>query len=508
MALAAGSRSRRFPARRLSPWFMLPHQNAETALDMTTAPTPSLLRRITIRLILVTASTIVLSYVWIYYQLQFASDRVAEGSLISQAQDLVSGLKIQDGRVVLQMPSELAGSKAEVDGLFRYSVTDSLGKTLIHSQWPTTPVEKIRILDPTNQLYQVQHQVPASEGYYGVVVNTSIGRQRLIVQVERNSRGTETLMDTILEEFFIHGAWMAAPFLVVLLGITFWTIRGAIAPLHELSKQAAAIGPTTTDRRLTERGVPREILPLVQAVNSALDRLEAGFRVQREFTADAAHELRTPLAVLCAHIDTLPDRKLALSLREDVDPMTHVVSQLLKVANLDSLSIGSEETAELGELVISVAKRIIPLAVEQGSWVDAQIGTQPLLVHGNRESIYNAIRNLAENALRHTKTKSIELLVGNDLSVSIVDHGPGIPPEQREQIFQRFWRAQRHRTGAGLGLAIVKKTMDLHGGTVSVGDTPGGGATFTLRFRPPFSAAPPPTGAKPLDRPIPERAAV
>jgi len=472
------------------------------------AHAPSLLRRITTRLILVTVSTIVLSYVWIYYQLQFASDRVAEGSLIGQAQDLVGGLKLQDGRIVLQMPSELAGSNAEAEGLFRYSVVDSLGKTLIHSRWPTTPVERIRILDPSNQLYQVQHQEPVNEGYYGVVVNTSVGRQRLIVQVERNSRRTETLMDTVLEEFFIHGAWMAAPFLAVLLGITVWTIKGAIAPLQDLSKQAAAIGPATTDRRLTEKGVPLEILPLVQAVNSALDRLEAGFRVQREFTADAAHELRTPLAVLCAHIDTLPDRKLALSLREDVDPMTHVVSQLLRVANLDSFSIGSNETAELGEVVISVAKYVIPLAVKQGSWVDAHLGTQPVLVHGNRESIYNAIRNLAENALSHTKTNTIELVVGDDLSVSIVDHGPGIPPAQREQIFQRFWRAHRQRAGAGLGLAIVRKTMELHGGTVTISDTPGGGATFTLRFRPPFSSGPPPADAKPHGQSAAEQAAV
>ena len=450
-----------------------------------TVRTPSLLLRISIRLMFVTIAAAIISYAWLIYEIRYAADSVAEGSLITQALEVMSSLSPSNGSVRFSLPAELSGSTSEAEGRFRYSVRDELGNTLFQSSWPTAARDKIRILDTKNQLYQVHHQEPQRESFFGAVVRTNIGGRVLVVQVERNSRHIETLMDTILVEFFVHGGWLGIPFLLALTLISIWTIRGAIAPLNELSRQAESIGPGTTDLRLAVQGVPREIVPLVGAVNSALDRLEKGYSAQQELTADAAHELRTPLAVLRAHIDTLPDQQLVASLREDAEHMERVVSQLLKVARLDALSVGSGEMADLNEIAVTIASFMIPLALKEGKAIEVAALEVPCFVHGDRESIFQAVRNLVENALQHMGPgKTVQLVVEMGGIFKVIDHGEGIPVKLRDQVFKRFWRSDRSGVGSGLGLAIVKRTMEIHGGSVSISDTPGGGATFTLRFLP------------------------
>src|SRR5581483_11274379 len=120
------------------------------------------------------------------------------------------------------------------------------------------------------------------------------------------------------------------------LAIDIVIFRRALRPLVDASEMAQKINPKRTDVRLSPKKIPNEILPLVQAVNQALDRLEAGFRVQREFTADAAHELRTPLTILRSRIDTLADRQVAEALRQDIAGMSRIVSQLLDIAELET----------------------------------------------------------------------------------------------------------------------------------------------------------------------------
>ena len=182
--------------------------------------------------------------------------------------------------------------------------------------------------------------------------------------------GFDSIIDTLLEEFFLHGAWVYLVLLLGLLIVSIFTIREAIRPVERLSTQAAAIGPQSTNLRLSEADVPKETLGFVRAVNLALDRLEAGFQVQREFTADAAHELRTPLAVLRAHIDTLTDKSVVDELRRDVDSMTHIVAQLLRIARLDAMVVDPRESSDLTEIVIAVASALIPSALEKGKRIE------------------------------------------------------------------------------------------------------------------------------------------
>ncbi len=232
--------------------------------------------------------------------------------------------------------------------------------------------------------------------------------------------------------------------------------------------------------------MPHEIVPLVKAVNEAFDRLEEGFRIQREFTADAAHELRTPLTILRTHIDMLQDNETTRTLRDDIVGMSRIVDQLLEIAELETLVVDRNDRADLRAVCSDVAMFVAPLALEQGKGI-AVTGTEgEVWVKGNSDTLFQAIRNLAENAIAHTpEGTAVELYVGTSGIVEVLDAGPGVPEDARQLIFRRFWRADRRRAGGGgLGLSIVSRIVEAHGGSVSIADRRSGGAVFSVRLIP------------------------
>ena len=317
-----------------------------------------------------------------------------------------------------------------------------------------------------------------------MTVTADIGGQPLILQVSEDLGHRDVLIDDIVAEFFGRVGWITAPILLLLLVIDVVIFRRALRPIIAASALAERIGPACTELRLPEEGMPREVVPLVHAVNQALDRLEEGFRGQREFTADAAHELRTPLAILRTQIDMIADRELAKSLRDDIESMSRLVNQLLDIAELETFVIREDEIADLTAIATEVAAYIAPLALSHHKTVAVTGADHPVPVRGNVDTLGRAVRNLVENALAHTPPgTTVEISVGAAGEVRVMDRGPGVPSAEREQIFQRFWRRDRRRAGsAGLGLAIVKRIAEMHGATVSVADRPGGGAVFMIRF--------------------------
>src|SRR6202030_4192582 len=144
---------------------------------------------------------------------------------------------------------------------------------------------------------------------------------------------------SILREFVFDIAWYVPPFIALALLLATYSVRRSLLPLRAASAQASAIGPGSISLRLPEADVPTEALPLVIAVNRALDRLDQGFTTQRRFTANAAHELRTPLTIITARLDTLEGNGQITALPEEVARMNRLVEQLLCVARLDSLAL-------------------------------------------------------------------------------------------------------------------------------------------------------------------------
>jgi signal transduction histidine kinase len=313
-----------------------------------------------------------------------------------------------------------------------------------------------------------------------------MGGRAVRIQIAEDLSHRDVLVDDVVANFFRKVGWVTVPILLLLLATDIVIFRRAVQPLLRASERAGHISPTRIDVRLPTDDIPREILPLVIAVNRALDRLEQGFRRQREFTADAAHELRTPLAILRTRIETLPDRQAAGALHRDVEGMSRVVGQLLDAAELETVVVDPNERADLHEVCAEVAEFVAPLALGQGKSIALSGAEGPVWIKGNAEMLRRAIRNLLENALNHTpKGTDVEIVVGEHGTVSVLDQGEGVPVTSREQIFERFWRRDRRRAGsAGLGLSIVKRIVEAHGGTITVKNRPTGGAEFSMRLSP------------------------
>lgn len=278
--------------------------------------------------------------------------------------------------------------------------------------------------------------------------------------------------------------WAFPLFALAVLGVVIYTVRASLRPLIAASRQAAAIVPGKAGARLEAGTAPAEIIPFIHAVNEALERLDQAFQAQRRFTADAAHELRTPLAILTAGIEALPPGDAVTRLGEDAARMSRLVNQLLRVARLDGQPLPDMQEVDLGALAAEVVGHMAPWIYRQGREVALEAPEPPVVIPGDAEALSGALRNLIENAVHHAPTGTEVLIaVSAQGTISVIDHGAGVPQDQRAQLFERFWRAPgTRRQGAGLGLSIVAAVAQAHGASIAVEDTPGGGATFVMAF--------------------------
>jgi two-component system sensor histidine kinase QseC len=262
---------------------------------------------------------------------------------------------------------------------------------------------------------------------------------------------------------------------VLLLSLGVWFIvRRVTAPVISFSQAIDARAPTDSGAMNVD-GLPTELQPVGQAVNRLLDRTEAALLRERTLTADAAHELRTPLAALRAQaqvaLRSREDGERSEALREligGVDRATRLVETVLTLARLDGRTLdraGFPEVA-LRPLVAGVVENLGAAARARDCRVEVDV--PECAIPGDPDSLPVALRNLCENALRHAMSRvRITARQGKGCTVlAVLDDGPGMTAEQRSRAFDRFYRATPDGTGAGLGLALVKRVAELHGGEV------------------------------------------
>jgi len=238
--------------------------------------------------------------------------------------------------------------------------------------------------------------------------------------------------------------------------------------------------------------------PLAAAFNELLDRLEAAHASQHRFVADASHELRTPLAALRAEIEIALRRERAPadyqrtldSNRHELERLSSLVENLLALAALDSTKTQQEKSpVDLALVCRDVAEQLSPLAAAQNVRLQLEL-SENVTIPGDVFSLERAVRNLVENAIRHTPAGEQIVIRASvpsgEARIEVIDAGVGIAPEHLPRLFDRFYRVYTARTrthgGAGLGLSIVKAIIKAHGGTVSVQSKLGVGSTFTLRL--------------------------
>jgi two-component system, OmpR family, sensor histidine kinase TctE len=418
------------------------------------------------------------------YQAYSTADALSKEDLNRRAKHLAALAALDgSGQPRLDLPDWLDALYRS--GTFLYAVNRADGPVIASSSTEANElVERLPVPRDEPVYFRLRSFGVAKRDYFGLTASLDSRIGSLRVTIAR-AADDDALVRSLLREFVFNLAWLIPLMVAATLTIGVLAIRRGLRPLRQVSASAAAIDPGTMSVRLPADNVPPEIRPLVTAVNDALDRLEKGFAVQRQFTANAAHELRTPLAILTAGLEHLGSNGEVDRLRQDVTRMNRLVEQLLRVARLDAIALDVSETVDLGAVARDVVAYLAPLALANGRSLAAQGVEGPVLVKGHRHAIEDAIRNLVENALAYAPANT-EVVVGVESTgrVSVLDRGPGIPVSDRDQIFDRFWRGRDSRgPGSGLGLAIVSEIMKAHHGTIEVRDNAGGGTVFTLAFQ-------------------------
>lgn len=338
--------------------------------------------------------------------------------------------------------------------------------------------------------------VPVREGYSTVKRNGRTWRVYTMVhgshalqiaqpQDERDALATQTALRTL------------APFaaLIPIFGVMIWLgVGNGLRPLDAISR---AVGRRRPDALapIEEAGLPAELRPLGASLNGLLSRLSDALSVQRRFTADAAHELRTPLAALTLQLDLArragSPGELAASLADleaGVARASHVVEQLMTLARVEPEALAAQKSRCD---VVAIAKDVIVAraALAERKGIDLGLArAEPASVDGDAASLGILLSNLVDNALRYTPAGGrIDVSVGQangTTCLSVADTGPGIPAAERERVFDRFYRGTTaDAPGSGLGLSIVKRIADAHGATIAL-DAPheGSGLVATVRF--------------------------
>ncbi|MCC2604002.1 sensor histidine kinase [Planctobacterium marinum] len=361
------------------------------------------------------------------------------------------GLDIADGElnwVFSSMPQDVA-----------YRVLDDTGKTQLsmNSLWGS---------ENTTSTTQAGHFFSEHNGisYHNVIASVLNGDATWHIQITVSERFYSFVHTAFALPFMMMGIVVFSIVLFFIFGTCAWVIIGyTLKPLRELSESAIDISPSTLGARLSPDGIPHEILPMVESFNRVLERLEHGFRNQQEFMAQAAHELKTPLALIRAQIELKEQSDERDMLLNDVEHMTRHVQQLLMLAEVSEAQNYKPDSTNVGDVIKEVVVYLQPMINKADVSVNV-VQTSTVRWQADSSALFVLIKNLLENAIQHApKGTAVDICIETS-RIAIRDRGPGILNELLPRIFERFWRGEHRRDhGAGLGLAICKEIAQAHG---------------------------------------------
>lgn len=260
-----------------------------------------------------------------------------------------------------------------------------------------------------------------------------------------------------------------------------------------MADQASAIGGIVGDltpEPLSATGLPREIGDVVGVINRTLSRLHRSQDQQRHFTADVAHEMRTPVAVLLLEVGQLPPGPARQSITEELLTLSAMIDEMLRFAQAEDLLMQERRPSDVAAIARRVCECLAPAAVRRGLALELFGAETGRIVSGSASLIEIAVRNAVDNAIKYAPSGStMSVTVGPAPHVIVEDRGPGIPALQAGRVYNRFHRAGRTGgVGSGVGLALVQRVVQLHGGEVRFEMRLGGGTRFMLTFGQPARA--------------------
>ena len=288
--------------------------------------------------------------------------------------------------------------------------------------------------------------------------------------------------------------WFSLPLLALLLWVA--VMRG-LRPLDQLAREVEQREPDNLSA-LDASSAPREVVPLIERLNRLFVRIDASMQKERRFTADAAHELRTPVAAIKAQAQVA---RAASGEEERIhaldnailgcDRAAHLIDQLLTLARVDTLDRGVAEPCQLRSIAAEAIAALAPAALEKGVRFELLAGGASNVseVRGNSGLLRVLLRNLLDNAVKHTPPGTlVQVSVAHEpgaVNLSVSDNGPGIPEQERDKVLERFYRPlDTQASGSGLGLSIVQRIAEVHGATLQIQPaSEGRGLRVTVSFK-------------------------
>ncbi|MGH2806075.1 MAG: sensor histidine kinase [Actinomycetota bacterium] len=358
--------------------------------------------------------------------------------------------------------------------------------------------EFIQIVDGEGRVVVASDNVanePSFAGHTGESLEVPFDDDPFLVATAEAGERTVVVgrtLDTVVESSAAVVGLLAigVPLLLAVVAAITWRVVGAaLAPVESIRSEVLTISTERLDRRVPVPATSDEIARLATTMNEMLERLQAGTERQRRFVSDASHELRSPVATIRQHAEvalshpegTSIDYLAGVVLAEDLR-LQRLVEDLLLLTRMDENATHPRAQIDLDDVVFEdVARR------DGRSHIDVR-GVSSGRIAGDRNAIGRLVANLLDNGCRHSRDGVTVALFehGDDVVLQVDDDGPGIPPEERSRVFERFVRLEEARDrdsgGAGLGLAIVAEVAARHGGTAEVSESPRGGARIEVRF--------------------------
>jgi two-component system, OmpR family, sensor histidine kinase TctE len=411
---------------------------------------------------------------------------VTKMSMEGQTQDIFDGFVLDASQRVIgvRLPP---GDAVGFDDFFanlKFRVLDNSGQVVASSE-------------PDRRSLLPERDIADQPGFFGIVRfderdffvgawQRTVHGQSYVLQLARSDRfevlAREAVTPTIVETVALLGTLSALVFAVT--GAL--AVRSVLRPIRIAERAARDVGGRNLKARLPVEDMPAEIRPLVEAFNDVLQRLERAFQEQERFIANAAHELKTPLALARARIeDGLITEENQARLLQDLDTMARQVQQLLQlsqIADAKAIQTSRVDPTDIAREVLSHLAFKADRADVTLHLVSPEVNVS---IQADAGALFVLLKNLVENAIEFSPPSADVRLQVNSTGITVEDHGPGVPLEHRTQVFERFWRAPgQMRSGSGLGLALAHEIALAHGWSLYCDDAPSGGASFSVCWRP------------------------
>jgi signal transduction histidine kinase len=423
----------------------------------------SLRWRIVWPLIAVLALVIIAINVGLFFYLTsvFTKSRSVDESILPRIAESIQ--QDSEGRIQISLTPELTKIQAESPGLWFIALAGD-NREVHHGQVPSdleTIASRlgsildgdIRATEDSALTFQIARS-PSPVGELRIMFGGRLQAESFAVEVLSRQK----IIYLPFLAFILLAAFLSVPILV----------KRALAGLSRITDIAASIDIDRRGQRLPVEDVPDEMLPLVTAVNAALARLDHGYTQQKRFLADAAHELRTPIAILQTNLEAMPASRQQQKLLNDVGRLANTAEELLDLHRMDNTARSMKEV-DLVQLCKSVAADLAPNAIASGYEISFSSDCDRMPIQGDPGALERVVSNLVRNAIEHGGGRGLIRVTASQPNViEVSDEGQGIPADQREDVFEPFYRASPKHSGAGLGLNLVRQIVQRHGGQITI----------------------------------------